>query len=78
MWTTWLNRKLWWQLAVFVLAYNKFNTMYLNEGSGTLYDWVNDTPFGLFDNRKSILIARMNQLNLTPANESDRKLFGIF
>lgn len=61
-----------------VAVSNKFNTMYIGEGNGSLYDNVNETSFGFFDDRKAGLLARMGALNLHPAQSSDRKLFGIF
>lgn len=61
-----------------VAVSNKFNVMYVGEGNGTLYDNVNETSFGFFDNRKEKLLARMEANGLHPAASSDRKLFGIF
>ena len=57
--------------------YNKFSALYITEGWGTLYDHINETTFGLFDDRKDKLIARMNVLKLMPAPKQDRKLFGL-
>jgi len=61
-----------------VAVSNKFNTMYITEGNGSLFDHVNETSFGFFDDRKSKLLMKMESLNLHPADSSDRKIFGIF
>lgn len=80
VWNAWTDDKNKWMDEVSALTddqltavYNTFNTKYLSEGYGTLYDWLNNTSAGLLDSRKSKLLLRMAGLKLIEADPKDLK-----